>query len=235
MPQRALLRKLLFAVATVILAPQAEALTTLDAKLVDVSCSLVKPGGIQSFSCRTFYYSPGFTETVGFTAAVTPGQTAMVQGFIEYTYSDDGLPLDRPRWFQMDANGFRTLGIDHEGGALYAMSNNCFGSRYCRPQPGTEPGGNTGFPPLLLGLNDVPDRLTGRVPVSGTLAVASGYPVGAQQDVYVQWLAFSYSGVAPIPEPSTWMLLPVGLLALNIRRRGGLKPSLQRCERRYLG
>jgi hypothetical protein len=43
--------------------------------------------------------------------------------------------------------------------------------------------------------------------------------VGAQQDVYVQWLAFSYSGVAPIPEPSMWMLLPIGLLALSIRKR----------------
>jgi hypothetical protein len=219
MPPCTLFRKLLLAAATVILAPQAAAVTTLDAKLVEVSCSLAGPGGIQSLSCRTFYYSPSFIEIIGFTAAVAPGQTATVQGFIEYTYSDEGLPLERPQWFQMDPNGFTTLRTDYEGGALYAMSNNCFGSRYCRPQSGTEPGGNTGFAPLLLGLNDMPDRLAGRVPVSGTLAVAAGYPVGAQQDVYVQWLAFSYSGVAPIPEPSTWMLLPIGLLALNIRKR----------------
>ena len=220
MTPRTFSRKLLFAVAAVTLASQAEAVTTLDAKLVDVSCSLAGPSGVQSFSCRTFV-SSSFTETVGFTAPVAPGQTATVQGFIEYTYSDDGLPLDRPHWFQMDANGFSTLRTDYEGAALYAMSNNCFGSRYCRPQSGTEPGGNTGFPPLLLGLNDIPDRLGGRVPVSGTLTVAPGYPVGAQANVYVQWLAFSFSGVAPIPEPSTWMLLPLGLLALGIRKRAG--------------
>ena len=76
---------------------------------------------------------------------------------------------------------------------------------------------------VILGNNDIPDELSGELPLQTFLTVASSYPSPTYSAfVFVDWLGITFSGVAPVPEPATWMALVAGLLALAVRieRRG---------------
>jgi len=199
------------------LLPPATAVTVLTAQLTDVTCQIARPSGVQAVQCVTLDSGIGH-ERVGFAGSLAPGEAAEVRGSLDYQYSDDGLPLIAPVPIQLDANGSSALNVDHEAGALYATSVNCSGSRACQVAPGVSLGGNTGFPPLVLGFNDTADRLSGRIPVSGSVSVSPDAGSGERRDVFVGWVAIANSGVSPIPEPSTALLLFGGLVLLASTR-----------------
>ena len=111
----------------------------------------------------------------------------------------------------MDPNGFEFLTVFDEAGALYDLSNNCEGNRYCAFDPDVHVMGNTGFPPLVLGLNAAPDRISGTIPVFGSVSLGSDAQM-AQLDVYVAWGAVAFAGV--VPEPNISLLLLSGLLVV---------------------
>jgi hypothetical protein len=199
----------------------ATAAATLLGELTDTHCSMSSESGVVEVDCLTLWdYS--FSGAVGFDVVLQPGQSASVTATLHYTYRDDGLPLTMPGAFQMDANGFDYLYTNFEAGALYGFSNNCRGSRYCPYHPDIFiEGGSVGFPPLLLGLNSVPDHITGVLELSSHVSVPPLYPYGpVGTTVYVEWVA----EVRAVPEPGTVLQVAAGLALLagliGVARRG---------------
>jgi Cu/Ag efflux protein CusF len=193
---------------TTISAP-ARATATLDAWLSDFACSFTDETGVtRGIPCN------GATVTV----PLGPGDAVMIAATLNYAYHDDGLALPDPRmaWIQMDANGFSTLHATHEVGWILVFGTRC-DSRYCGHPPGLYELGTATFPPILLGLNDVADDL------SGQLQVSAGYSVepapflgGAMPTAGLSLATFTHSVAAPIPEPATTALMLFGLVALGI-------------------
>jgi hypothetical protein len=193
-------------VAALLPAGPVQALVTLDTQIVDIRCGVTSDAGTAFSECS----SPSFS------AALAPGQTAFLSLTVDFHYTDDGLPLERPFAFQLDPNGLNMLPVPYEAAVLYPQSNNCSGSRYCRPPPHLVLGG-TGFAPLVLGLNDEPDDIRASWDLSVTIGAAAGQPLGATADLFLGFTPVTVS--APIPEPATVALLGSGLAALAWRRR----------------
>jgi hypothetical protein len=194
-----------------VLSIPATAAATLLGELSDTHCSMSSESGSVEVDCQTLWdYS--FSGAVGFDVVLEPGQSASVSATLHYTYRDNGLPLTMPGAFQMDANGFDYLYTNFEAGALYGFSNNCRGSRYCPYHPDIDiEGGSVGFPPLLLGMNSVPDHITGVLELSSSIVVPPQYPYGPlRRTVYVEWLA----EVRAVPEPGTVLQIAAGLALL---------------------
>jgi hypothetical protein len=113
----------------------------------------------------------------------------------------------------------------NEAAALYVDSNLC-GSRHCSLPPHVRAEG-TGFSPLILGLNDSPDDLTGSrnlyVEVTSLADVPS--PMSYSTRLFLSSFSLVFAPPAPpIPEPATASLRAAGLLALASlmhRRRSG--------------
>jgi hypothetical protein len=202
----------------------ATAAATLLGELTDAHCSMSSESGVVEVDCLTLWdYS--FSGAVGFDVVLQPGQSASVTATLHYTYRDDGLPLTMPGAFQMDANGFDYLYTNFEAGALYAFSNDCRGSRYCPYPSDISLGGSVGFPPLLLGLNSIPDHITGVLELSSSIFVPPQYPYGPLgTTVYVEWLA----EVRAVPEPgivlqiAAGLALLAGLIGVRRGRAGGV-------------
>jgi len=204
---------------SLLLLPTAAAMTVLSVQVSDVTCQITRPSGVEAVTCVTLA-SDSIHEQVGIASSLLPGETAEVHGFIDYQYSDDGLPLPGAGFFfQLNATGTSVLHVDHEAGALYANSNNCTGSTACLLSSAVTVGGNTGFPPLVLGFNDTPDQLSGRIAVSGSMSVAANAATPESRDIFIGWTAISISGVTPIPEPETYALMLAGLGALTLASR----------------
>lgn len=192
----------------------ARAATTLQASITDVTCTLTTSAGQASvIPCSADSWQ----------VALQPGWSAQMVASIDYMYADDGLALDRPGGFQMDSAGFSMRFVDHEAGALYAMTSNCV-HRYCSHPPGQNYFGASGFPPIFLSANDTSDQISGTLTVSTGAMLDAGVPFNWTANVFIGLRSQTYAGpdaVAAVPEPSTWvsMLASLGLVALVAQRR----------------
>jgi PEP-CTERM motif len=200
----------------------AYATVTLEAQIVDVTCTVTALDGTTVTPC-TSSWSGGSSWAV----MLQQGWSAQMVATIDYAYADDGLPLPgRGGWFQMDSGGFSNRFVDHEAGALYAITSNCI-HRYCAHPPGEDYSGWSGFPPVFLSDNDEADRLNGTLTVATGASFSPNFPNypgswGANIFISLQQSTWSVDGpVGAIPEPSTFvsMLLGLGALASAALRR----------------
>ena len=198
------------------------AMTTLTYEWVDLHCGITSPdGSITALPCATDQLRPTFT------AVVQPGESAFVSATLAYTYHDDGLPLVRQAGFQMDTFGFQTRYFDHEAAGLGIFSSACQ-DRYCHPFPEwTE--SFSGPVRVLLGDNDVPDDLTGRIDYTVTAGLDSAWHWGGSRTAYINAWSLEFTPVNAVPEPSTYALMLAGLLSISLlaRRRGRFMRAAQ--------
>jgi hypothetical protein len=198
----------------------AEAKATLNARFTNATCLQSTDLSPVSVECSLMPDVP-LGNAIGFNAFIPQGGgSGSVTATLDYTYTDDGLPLEGYGVFYLDPNGFTWNTTTFEAGALYVGSNSCEGSRYCPPDPNLHIWGSTGFPPILLGLNSVADRMSGSISLFSYVTVMRPDQVGSiTTPVYVGWNAVTYSGV--VPEPGTFLLTAAGLALLvgSLRRR----------------
>lgn len=190
----------------------ASALTTLTFNWTDVTCGIVAADGTQT-AAQTCTGGGGVSPS--FSAVVNAGESVFVSANLRYTYSDDGLGLERPFAFQLDPSGLRVRFVDHEAAALYALSNDCQ-SRYCQRPPELTDAFVGPFV-LILGDNAFPDSFSGEQNYFASAGLSAGSPYG--QASRGAFLAINGSQVlqgvaAPIPEPATSALMLFGLVAV---------------------
>jgi hypothetical protein len=182
----------------------ARAATTLNVWLTDFACSFTDENGItQGIPCN------GSSVTVSMGA----GDSFLIRANLNYAYSDDGLKVPEGQSMQaiqLDSSGLRVLPVTYEAGWIYVYGTRCDG-RSCRPPPGLDELGTSTFPPIILGLNEVADELTGVVPLSAGYSVSADLPFGFTRTASLSFIALTQSVAAPIPEPATWALMIFGL------------------------
>jgi PEP-CTERM motif len=189
------------------IATPAHALVTFDSTVTDIECGMTSAAGTVFADC----------DAPSFYASVTAGQTAFLRATLDYHYTDDGLELPRPTAVQGDKFGFQMIPVTHEVGALYVSRPDCY--RECPFPPNVAVTG-TLFAPLMLGFNDVPDDITGSLPMFVQMSYPAGDAGGWTMTLSLTTFLLPIS--APVPEPGTWALLGAGLLAGSFlsRRRG---------------
>lgn len=190
----------------------ASAMTTLTYTWSNAECGIVGADGTRSSLPCTAGSSPSFA------ALVQPGQSVFVTATLNYIYSDDGLALERPGFFQLDPFGQRVLFVDFEAGGFSVLANGCF-SRSCNQPPQLTDTFSGPFS-TVLGNNEVPDDLTGQIVFSSTAGIQ---PTGFGAQNRTAFLNVidqrTFSGVAPVPEPATYLLLGAGLLLVGAMAR----------------
>jgi len=215
------------AVLLLALSSSAVAKATLTARFINATCLLASDSTVVPVECSPL---PDIGNAIGFDAVIPRDGSAFVTATLVYTYTDDGLPVGDYDVFYLDANAFTWETTYFEAGALYVTSNSCAGSRYCEHDPTLFMEGSTGFPPILLGLNTVADRVTGSITLFSTVAVTAPYQFESlTTPVYVGWNAVTYSGV--VPEPSTFLLTAAGLALLLGSRAGRARGGAESCKR----
>ncbi len=142
------------------------------------------------------------TEPQYFTA-LFGGGTVYVGGTFNYTYRDDGLPLDSSVTVSLDRSFSESslVQINHEAALIYFSG--------------------TGTRSLLLGNNATADNLSGSVSVfdsrslTGSPLVLPGLPpniIGVFVSGMPTGISIFEPSVAAVPEPSTFALLALGLV-----------------------
>jgi hypothetical protein len=207
------------AATTALLAtPAVHATTTLTTTWTDVECGFIGSDGTRTVQ-------PCNGDLRSFTAVVnTPGEAVYVSATLNYTYSDDGLALDRPFFYQTDVFGGVRL-VTNESAAIYVGSNNC--GRGCPFRP--EVVNNSSGPfVLILGDNDTPDSFSGQQNYFASSGNSTVAPLPGPRTAFLSLNATVVQSVSPIPEPQTWALMLAGLgaLALGVARRPA-PPSLR--------
>jgi PEP-CTERM motif len=191
----------------------APALVTLETNISDITCGITDAAGTSRLSNCT---------GLSFAASIDPGETAFLRATLNYHYTDAGLPLPTPMQFQVNALGSNGVMTFNEAAGLYVNSNLC-DSRHCTLPPHVRVEG-TQFAPLILGLNDHPDDLTGSRNMDVQLSSLADLPFPMSYSTTLFLNPFSIVFAAPtppVPEPATMSLMTVGLLALgwSMRRR----------------
>lgn len=202
-------------------AAPAEAAVTLQLQLSSVSCQTYTAEGWVAGNCETASSSGG-SVGASFAAVIERGYAAGLYATYTYHYTDDGLAVGPNPGIQTDVNGLVRpfLPVDHEAGVLTFHSNDCRPSRYCGFAPWWDVSGTQFEPPLILGLNDRPDDISGSVSLHAFIHLRPDAPVdritptlfvGVGRNVFA----------APVPEASTFGLMALGLpmLAFLARRR----------------
>jgi PEP-CTERM motif len=205
--------KLTLLVTLWLFAHGASAMTTFTYTWTNITCGIIAADGSRAEeSCS----GPSFA------AMVEPGQSVFVSASLSYTYSDDGLPLEQPGFFQTDAFG-HGRSVDHEAAVIFMTSNLCL-SRLClltggRPDLLDTFSGPTG---LIFGENAVPDEASGAVGFFASAGVPSTQLSGGTRFAFFHASVTTFSGVPAIPEPGTYALMLAGLALLGVvaLRRG---------------
>lgn len=203
---RLLFTLILCAAAGALMPTAARATTTLTTSWSDVECGLVATDGT-----RTAQPCPG--PSPSFSALAQPGEFVYVSATLNYTYSDDGLRLDRPWAYQLDESGLRVQVVEYESAGLYLISNDCRGRSCARP-PDVVNSFDGPFL-LLLGNNDTPDLFSGQQRFTATSGVAADWFFASTRTAFMAVNAQVVQSVTPIPEPQTWALMLAGLGALT--------------------
>lgn len=183
----------------------AQAMVTFESNISDISCGKTNAAG------QTFLSD---CNTLSFAATVMAGETAFLRAVLNYHYTDDGLLLPQPTAVQGDKFGFSMIPVTHEVGALYVQRTDCY--RLCPFPPNVSVEG-TPFAPLLLGFNDVPDDITGSLPMFVQMSYPANEAGGWSMALNVSPVLLPLS--APVPEPATLALMAAGLLALGLSAR----------------
>jgi len=208
---------LLWALVLVVFSAPAVAGATLTGSFMNAVCGIDSPLGRTTVACQNL--GP-FTGGPGFRAGIGPGETAFVDATLHIDYTDDGLRLapGQIAFVQLDANGIDVRQLFQEAGVIYLHSNLCQG-RGCSFPLGVDAIG-VGFPPIVVGENDIADHIVQDIPVFSRVSVSSANGVGFSTNVFVDWVPVAFSSsLQPVPEPGTWALLLTGL-ALCMLRKG---------------
>jgi hypothetical protein len=189
----------------------AAALVTLETSVSGIACGITDAAGLSQF---------GDCTGLSFAAVIGPGETAFLRATLHYHYTDQGLPLPAPMQFQVNSLGTNGIVTFNEAAGLYVNSNLC-GGRNCPLPPHVQAQG-TPFAPLVLGLNDHPDELTGSRNLYVEVSSLAGLPLPMSYSTTLFLNPFSIvfaPPAAPIPEPATLSLIGAGLIALGGWRR----------------
>jgi PEP-CTERM motif len=198
-------------VAAMALATQpAWAKATLEAHVVGATCTVTTSEGMAtSVPC----------SADSWVVALQPNWSAQMIATINYTYADDGHALATPQGITIDPPHVRT--VFYEAGALYVETSRCSG-RGCETNRPWEQytGWPNSYPPVFISDNDIADSLSGTLTVTtGALNNADNYginpPVTWSPNIFVALGPLSEFTVSGIPEPSTFVLMLLGLGALG--------------------
>jgi hypothetical protein len=183
---------------------------TFDTNVSGISCGITDSSGTVQSDC----------STLSFAATVLPGQTAFLRGTLNYHYTDDGLPVP---FASIPVSTGVSIPVSFEAGVVLFTNNIC-DPRYCSDTvPPTvdftgSPGPST---PLLFGLNDQSDDLTGSIDLFVTVSVSANTALSYATTLFIGAQPIAIS--APVPEPATLALMAGGLLlGCALRRRCGV-------------